>query len=213
MMTRLEELMMERPIVGILRGVRPSEVIAVGEVIIQAGIRLIEVPMNSPEPLESIHRLSEVYPTIITGGGTVINPDDVNRIKDVGGTIIVSPNMNPRVIRRTLDLGMTPMPGIQTATEAFAAYELGVRHLKLFPAGVLGPSYVKALKAVLPSDAKIFAVGGAGAAHFADWMQAGIDGFGIGSELFKSGKSLTEIADSAARLVSAYKAAQSAQIV
>jgi 2-dehydro-3-deoxyphosphogalactonate aldolase len=212
-MTRLEALMTEIPIIAILRGVTPSEVIAVGEVIIQAGIRLIEVPMNSPEPFESIRRLSEAYPHIITGGGTVINPDDVHRIKDAGGTIIVSPNMNPRVIRRALDLSMVPMPGIQTATEAFAAYDLGVRYLKLFPAGALGPAYVKALKAVLPSDAKMLAVGGARASHFATWMQAGTDGFGIGSELFKPGKTLADIADSAALFVSSYTAARTAQTI
>ena len=212
-MTRLEEFMAEVPMIAILRGVEPSEVTAVADVIIQAGIRLIEVPMNSPQPFESIRRLSRAYPNIITGGGTVINPDDVNRIKDVGGTIIVSPNMNPRVIRRALDLGATPMPGIQTATEAFAAYEQGARYLKLFPAGALGPRYVKALKAVLPPDAKMLAVGGARASELAVWMQAGTDGFGIGSELFKPGRALADIADSAALLVSSFKATRSAQTV
>jgi len=186
MNNEFESCLREMPIVAIIRGVTPNEVIAVGDALIKAGISLIEVPLNSPDAFESIKRLTNVFGNdCITGAGTVLTPDDVTRVKESGGTLIVTPNINQDVIEKAVAEGMIPVPGFATATEAFNAYSAGARHVKLFPASTYGIGHVKALKAVLPSDLKIYAVGGVSILNAESWLSSGIDGFGIGSDIYK----------------------------
>jgi len=203
-MTMLDELFRQTPVVAILRGVDPDEVLGIADAIIAVGIRVIEVPLNSPTPLDSIGKLADaVGDTCVIGAGTVTTADDARAVADAGGQICVSPNFNPDVVRAALDAGLEPMPGWVSPSEAFAAYQLGARYLKLFPAGTFGPGYVKAVKTVLPGDALILAVGGVGASDFHAWLDVGIDGFGIGSELYKPGSTPAETGTRAAALVAA----------
>lgn len=185
---RFESYVAEIPVIAIIRGVTPEEVVTVGGALIRAGIKLIEVPLNSPRAFESIKRLTDAYGNnCITGAGTVLVADDVSRIKDAGGTMIVSPNTESQVIEKAIAEDMIPIPGFATASEAFEAYKAGARHLKLFPADTYGPGHVKALRAVLPGDAKIYAVGGAAIENAAQWNSAGVNGFGIGSNIYNPG--------------------------
>lgn len=196
---------MTRKLVAILRGIKPAEAEAVGAALIDAGITIIEVPLNSPEPLDSIGRLAARFGSeALIGAGTVLTPDDVDAVKEAGGALIVSPNCEPAVIRRTLEKGMVSMPGVFTASECFAAIAAGARTLKLFPASTAGPDGLKALKAVMPADVELYAVGGAGAANLETWIEAGAAGFGIGTSLYKPGMSAQDVAARAAELVRAY---------
>lgn len=146
-----EEALEESGVVAIIRGVRPDEVLAVGEALHAAGVRVVEVPLNSPEPFDSIKRLAGAFEgRLFVGGGTMLTVEDVEAVAAAGGRLMVSPNVNPAVIRRAVEKGMTPFPGFATATEAFAAIQAGARHLKLFPASTYGLNHLKALKAVLP---------------------------------------------------------------
>lgn len=193
------------PIVAILRGVRPDEVLGIAEALIRSGVRAIEVPLNSPEPLESIRRLNDsLGDSCLCGAGTVLNVRDVDAVHAAGGSLIVSPNTEASVIARAVELGLTPVPGFATASEAFTALGAGARHLKLFPASTYGPSHVKALRAVLPKDVKIYAVGGVGVTTLGPWLQAGINGIGAGSELYQPGFSAEDVARRAAALVAAF---------
>jgi len=193
------------PIVAILRGVRPDEVIAVTQVIYDAGIRIIEVPLNSPDPFDSIAKLAaEFGDRCLCGAGTVLTPADVDRVHQAGGELIVTPNSNPEVIARAVALGMVAMPGFATATEGFAALAAGARHLKLFPAATYGHGHLKALKSVLPKGVPLYAVGGVGPAQMADWLAAGADGFGIGGEIYRPGDTPAKVAENAQALMSAY---------
>lgn len=201
----LEDALAETPVIAILRGVRPHEVEAAAEALHAAGVRVVEVPLNSPEPLDSIRRLSAFEGRLVWGAGTVLSPDRVDAVAEAGGRIVVSPNTDPTVIRRTLERGMVPLPGFATASEAFAAHAAGARHLKLFPASTYGPAHVKALKAVLPRDARVHAVGGVGPAVMREWREAGIDGFGLGSELYKPGWTPEQVHE---RALAAVQAAQ-----
>lgn len=202
----IEEAMAEMPLVAILRGVRPEEAAAIVEPLFDAGIRIVEVPLNSPEPLASIRAISEAYGrTMVCGAGTVLSVDKVIAVAEAGGRIIVSPDTRPDVIRTALKEGLTPMPGFATASEAFSAYDAGARWLKLFPASTYGPAHIKALKAVLPGDAVVLAVGGAGASNLAEWWEAGARGFGLGSELYRPGQSAAETAEKARAVVAAYR--------
>jgi 2-dehydro-3-deoxyphosphogalactonate aldolase len=195
------------PLVAILRGLRPTEADAVGDGLVEAGIQIIEVPLNSPQPLDSIGRLARrLGEDCLIGAGTVLDPADVDRVADVGGRLIVTPNCAPTVIGRAIALDMVVMPGIATATEAFAAVGAGARHLKLFPASTYGASHLKALSAVLPADVRIYAVGGVGASDMAVWRAAGAAGFGIGSELFRPGDAPAEVRERARSLVAAFRA-------
>jgi 2-dehydro-3-deoxyphosphogalactonate aldolase len=204
---RLEEALAECPVVAIVRGVRPDEVVAHAEALYAAGVRGVEVPLNSPDPFESIHRLSEaVQGRMAFGAGTVLRPQDVNAVQEAGGTIIVSPNTQVSVIRRALELGLDPAPGFATATEAFTAYEAGARHLKLFPAATYGVVHLRQLKAVLPPDAVVWGVGGVGPDSMADWWAAGARAFGLGGELYKAGQSVDDTATKAAKVVAAARA-------
>jgi 2-dehydro-3-deoxyphosphogalactonate aldolase len=195
------------PIVAILRGVTPAEVLDHAEALFSAGVRVIEVPLNSPEPIESIRKLSETCAgRLVCGGGTMLSVEDVNAVHAAGGEVAVSPNTDPDVIARAVELGMTPMPGVGTATEAFAACKAGARRLKLFPASSFGAGHVKALLAVLPKDVTILAVGGVGPANMAEWWAAGCRGFGLGGELYRPGQSPDDTAKQAEAAVRAAKA-------
>jgi len=184
------------PMVAILRGITPAEIIPVADALYQAGFRYIEVPLNSPQPLESIAKLVDhLGDRACCGAGTVTSEQQVEALASTGARLVVSPNCDPLVIRRSLKLGMVSMPGVQTPTEAFAAIAAGTKHLKLFPAANLGPGYVKNLKAVLPGDIRLLAVGGVHLDNMADFYGAGTDGFGIGSDLYKPGRTAEEVAE------------------
>jgi len=201
---RLQEALAECPVVAIVRGIKPDEAVAHAEALFAAGVRGIEVPLNSPEPFESIRRLAEAMAgRMAVGAGTVLRPQDVNAVQEAGGTIIVAPNTNVTVIRRALELDLDPAPGFATATEAFAAYEAGARQLKLFPAATYGLVHLRQLSAVLPPDAVVWAVGGVGAEAMAEWRAAGAGAFGIGGELFRPGQSVEETARKAAKVAAA----------
>lgn len=196
---------MSRPLVAILRGVRPEEVAALADALIEAGIGRIEVPLNSPDPLNSIRRLAEhVGEDALIGAGTVLSAAEVRRVADAGGRLIVSPNADPDVIAETKRRGLTSYPGIFTATEAFTALKAGADALKAFPAFLLAPKGVGAIRAVLPEETKIFMVGGVGPTDFADYLSSGASGFGLGSNLYSPGDGPDEVARRARAAVAAW---------
>ena len=202
-----DQVLARSPIVAIIRGVTPDEAVDVARAIYDAGVRIIEVPMNSPDPLESLKRINAAYgQEMIVGVGTVLNPEVVDRAADAGARIIVSPNTRSAVIKRTIERGLTPLPGFATASEAFEAYDAGARYLKLFPASTYGTGHLKALMAVLPKDATVLAVGGAGPDVMADWWKAGARGFGLGSDLYKAGQSAEVTREKALAAVEAVRA-------
>ena len=175
-------------IIAILRGVRPDEVVAIAGALVDAGITRIEVPLNSPDPFDSIAKAArELGNTADIGAGTVIRPEDVDAVHEAGGTFIVSPNCDPAVIARASAHDMPAFPGVFTPTEAFAAIAAGAAGLKFFPAELLGPAGIKAMKAVLPADMPVYAVGGAGPDNFGAFLSSGCHGFGLGSFLYKPG--------------------------
>lgn len=199
---------MTRNIIAILRGITPPEAADAAKALVAAGITTIEVPLNSPSPFDSIKAMVDaVGDEAVIGAGTVLSVEDVNRVAKVGGTLIVSPNVDPRVIHATKVAGMQSWPGVMTPTECFLALKNGADGLKIFPGSLLGPEGLKAIRAVLPDGTKVYAVGGAGPDNFSDWIAATADGFGIGSALYKPGMSTADIAARAADLVAAYDAA------
>lgn len=196
---------MNRSIIAILRGVTPGEIEAMADAIIAAGIDKIEVPLNSPDPLESIELLAKGFgDRALVGAGTVLEVAQVDAVASVGGKLIVSPNCDTEVIAHTAKLGMESWPGVFTPTEAFAALKAGATGLKLFPGNMAGPGGLKAVRAVLPKDSKVYAVGGAGPENFGEWIAAGADGFGIGSAIYKSGMSVEDVRQRAEAIVAAY---------
>ncbi len=200
----IQTLFPSMPLVAILRGVRPEEVVDIGEALYRAGLRFIEVPLNSPEPYQSIARLNEALgDRCVCGAGTVVNADQVDAVAETGATLVVAPNTDAAVIGRALELGLTVMPGVATATEVFQAYRLGARYLKLFPASSYGVGHVKALKSVMPEDARLLAVGGVGAVNAREWFAAGTDGLGVGKELFTPGFDAEKVYRNAIELVAA----------
>jgi 2-dehydro-3-deoxyphosphogalactonate aldolase len=181
------------PLVAIIRGVRPEEE-SVGQAIADAGVRIIEVPLNSPDPLESIARLARRFgDELLIGAGTVLQPQQVAEIKDAGGRIVVSPSTKPAVIEETVNAGLVSVPGYFTPTEAFAAIEAGAHALKLFPAEAASPAVAKAQRAVLPGELPLIIVGGVKPENMAAYLDAGADGFGLGSALYRPGQSAAEI--------------------
>jgi 2-dehydro-3-deoxyphosphogalactonate aldolase len=198
-----------RPLIAILRGIRPDEAEAVFEALVENGIGLIEVPLNSPDPFTSIATMATLAKgRAQVGAGTVLAVEDVARVKAAGGQMVVSPNYDAGVIRATKAAGMVSYPGVFTPSEAFGALAAGADALKFFPAEVLGAAGVKAISAVLPKGTVLLAVGGVDASNIGAWLKAGIAGFGIGSSLFKPGMSAAEVGDRARAMVSAYDAAR-----
>jgi 2-dehydro-3-deoxyphosphogalactonate aldolase len=192
-----------------LRGVTASEVVEVADVLLQAGVKVVEVPLNSPDPFVSISKLAEAFAgRMVVGAGTVLTVQDVNHLKEAGGTISVSPDCNPDTIVRAIALGLDPLPGVFTPTEAFTAIRAGAQHLKLFPAEAANPTTVKAWRAVLPKHIQVHAVGGVTPSNMAEWLACGVSGFGIGSNLYKPGMSLGDVSKSATTIVSAWRTAK-----
>lgn len=192
------------PLVAILRGLKPEEALEVGQVIVNAGFHILEVPLNSPDPLRSIQILAEAFPNALVGAGTVTTAQQVRDIKAAGGQIIISPHLDDNVVCEAVNLGLISMPGVATPTEAFRAIALGAHGLKLFPAEMISPSVVKSMRAVLPSHVRLIPVGGIGEHNMANYRQCGASGFGIGSALYAPGKTVQAIGESAAAFVRAW---------
>lgn len=197
------------PLIAILRGLEPDNAVAVGEAIVAAGFVCLEVPLNSPRPLDSIRRLRDALDgRALVGAGTVLTVEAARAVAQAGGQLVISPNTDADVIRAAKTLGLLSIPGFFTPSEAFAALDAGADALKLFPAEVAGPQGLKAVRAVLPADTRVYAVGGVAPDTIASWRRAGASGFGIGSALFTPGRSETEVGRSAAGFVSAWTATQ-----
>lgn len=200
---------MSRNIIAILRGISPEEAEAICEILLEAGLATIEIPLNSPRPLQSIGLLAKRFGSVATiGAGTVLTAQEVRDVAHAGGKIVVSPSFDAEVVVETKSLKMASWPGVLTPSECFAALKAGADGLKIFPCSVVGPAGVKAMRAVLPTQTAIYAVGGAGPANFAEWFKAGITGFGIGTALYQPGNSLAQLRKAAQEIVSAYDAAR-----
>ena len=198
----LEDALEAMPVIAILRGVTPEEVSDIGSVLYDNGVRCVEVPLNSPSPLDSIRALADTLPTdCLIGAGTVLSADNVKQVKAAGGSLIVTPNTFDGVIRAALEEDMQVIPGVATPTDAFHALRLGASFLKLFPASTYGPDHLRALLAVLPREVRVVVVGGVGPADFGAWCAAGAAGFGIGSELYRAGDSVDEVGRKAAAII------------
>ena len=199
---------MSRTLIAILRGISPPEAVAAAAVLIEAGIDRIEVPLNSPDPFDSIAAMAAAHGrAALIGAGTVLSLADVARVAEAGGRLVVSPNCDTAVIAATKAAGMQSWPGVLTPTECFAALGAGADGLKIFPASLLGPDGLRAIRAVLPAGCQVYAVGGAGPENFAAWIAASADGFGIGSAIYKPGMTTADIAARARDIVAAYDAA------
>lgn len=204
-MTRIPFPEMKYPLVAILRGLKPEETDGAVEALLEAGFRAIEIPLNSPEPFRSIEIAAKIAPSdALIGAGTVLTVEDVDRLEDAGGRLFVSPNVDIPVLERAVERKMVTLPGVFTPTEALAAAKAGATGLKFFPASVLGPSGITAIRAVLPPDMLVAAVGGVSEDNFADYAKAGIRAFGLGSSIYKPGLSVGEIAQRARATIAAY---------
>ncbi|MET3493040.1 2-dehydro-3-deoxy-6-phosphogalactonate aldolase [Variovorax boronicumulans] len=196
--------MRELPLVAILRGLTPAEAADVGDAIVEPGFRLLEVPLNSPQPFDSIALMRKRFPQALVGAGTVLGVQQVREVHAAGGELIVSPNFNAEVIAEAVRLGMVCLPGVMTPTEAFGALAAGATGLKLFPAELASPAVVKALLAVLPAGTPVMPVGGIGPTNMSQWRAAGAAGFGIGSALYKPGKRASAVRDDARQFIAAW---------
>lgn len=209
MTTKILDRLDALPLVAILRGLIPEEAVGVGEALLEAGFTCLEVPLNSPRPLESIRLLRDALgDRAVVGAGTVLTPEAVRQVVEARGQIIISPNADTDVIRETIAVGALSMPGVFTATEAFTALKAGAQVLKLFPSEIAGPAGLKALRAVLPADQRLYAVGGVTPDNLAGWRAAGASGFGIGGALFKPGMTAAEVGERARAFVTAWRAVQ-----
>jgi len=203
-MTELLSWLGKAPLVAILRGVRPEEVLEIGGVLIAAGFSILEVPLNSPQPIESIARLARTFGgEALVGAGTVRRGSEVDAVAEAGGRLIVTPHADAAVVRRAKERGLLAVPGFFTPAEAFAMIDAGADGLKLFPAEAASPAVLKAIRAVLPPEMPVLPVGGIDAASLVPWLAAGARGFGIGSALYKPGLSAAEVATRARVLMAA----------
>jgi 2-dehydro-3-deoxyphosphogalactonate aldolase len=200
---KLTDALKALPLIAILRGITPPEAVPIGQALVSAGWTLIEVPLNSPQPLDSIAAMVDAFAQAMIGAGTVLTPNDVRNVHAAGGQLIISPNFNPAVVREALRLGLVCLPGVMTASEAFAALEAGAAGLKIFPAEMATPAVIKALRAVLPADARVLPVGGITPENMAAYRKAGANGFGIGSALYKPGMTAQEVATNALKFIAA----------
>ena len=201
----LAQAMAQLPLVAILRGLTHAEAPAIGDALVSSGFALIEVPLNSPEPLQSIATLAARYPQALVGAGTVLHARQVQEVHAVGGRLIVAPNFNPAVVAQAVSLGMVVLPGVATPSEAFAALDAGAHGLKLFPAEMISPGVVKALRAVLPASVPLLTVGGIGPDNMGAYKKAGASGFGIGSSLYKPGQSAAQTLAAAHHFIQHWK--------
>lgn len=192
------------PLVAILRGLRPDEALTVGQALLGAGWHLIEVPLNSPQPLQSIEAMAAALPAALVGAGTVLSAAQVRDVFAAGGQLVVSPNFDADVVREAVRLGMVCLPGVMTASEAFAALQAGATGLKLFPAEMITPAVVKALRAVLPGPTLLLPVGGITPGNMAPYRAAGASGFGIGSALYAPGMAASDVSENAMKFIAAY---------
>jgi 2-dehydro-3-deoxyphosphogalactonate aldolase len=199
--------MAQLPLIAILRGLTPAEAPAIGQVLVDSGFAIIEVPLNSPEPFKSIAALTQQFPQTLIGAGTVLNAQQVKDVHAAGGRLVVAPNFNPAVVAQALALNMVVLPGVATPTEAFAALDAGAHGLKLFPAEMISPATVKALRAVLPKAAALMPVGGITPDNMAVYRAAGATGFGLGSALYAPGRSAELVHEKAKAFVRTWQAA------
>ncbi|EMX1737028.1 2-dehydro-3-deoxy-6-phosphogalactonate aldolase [Salmonella enterica] len=196
------------PLIAILRGITPDDALAHVGAVVDAGFDAIEIPLNSPQWEKSISSVVKAYGgRALIGAGTVLKPEQVDQLAGMGCKLIVTPNIQPEVIRRAVSYGMTVCPGCATATEAFSALDAGAQALKIFPSSAFGPGYISALKAVLPPDVPLFAAGGVTPENLAQWIKAGCVGAGLGSDLYRAGQSVERTAQQAAAFVNAYREA------
>ncbi|MFY7981820.1 MAG: 2-dehydro-3-deoxy-6-phosphogalactonate aldolase [Limnohabitans sp.] len=201
----LAQAMGQLPLIAILRGLTPAEAPAIGQALVDKGFAIIEVPLNSPEPLHSIATLTRLFPHTLIGAGTVLNAQQVQDVHAAGGRLVVAPNFNPAVVAQALALNMVVLPGVATPTEAFAALDAGAHGLKLFPAEMVSPATVKALRAVLPKNADLMPVGGITPDNMAAYRTAGASGFGLGSALYAPGRSAEQVRLAAQNFVNAFR--------
>jgi 2-dehydro-3-deoxyphosphogalactonate aldolase len=202
----LAQVMAHLPLIAILRGLTPAEAPAIGQALVDSGFAIIEVPLNSPEPLQSIKVLAKLFPQTLIGAGTVLNAAQVKEVHAAGGRLIVSPNFNPAVVAQALSLDMVVLPGVATPTEAFAALDAGADGLKLFPAEMISPATVKALRAVLPKGVALMPVGSITPNNMATYLAAGATGFGLGSALYAPGRKPQDVQIAAKQFVEALRA-------
>jgi 2-dehydro-3-deoxyphosphogalactonate aldolase len=201
----LAQAMAQLPLIAILRGLTPAEAPTVGQALVSSGFAIIEVPLNSPEPLQSIALLTEQFPQALIGAGTVLSPQQVKDVHAAGGRLVVSPNFDPSVVAQALALGMVVLPGVATPSEAFAALKAGAHGLKLFPAEMISPATVKALRAVLPLQVALMPVGGITPDNMGVYRAAGANGFGLGSALYAPGRSAQQVREKASQFVQAFR--------
>lgn len=200
---KFEAALQQLPLVAILRGIQPAEAQPVGQALAGLGWTLLEVPLNSPEPMKSISTLAAALPQALVGAGTVLTVQDVQQVHAAGGQLIVSPNFNPAVVREAVRLGLVCLPGVMTASEAFAALDAGATGLKFFPAEMITPAVLKALRAVLPTQTVVLPVGGITPDNMAPYFAAGANGFGIGSALYTPGATAAEVHANAMHFIAA----------
>ena len=204
---QLAEALAALPLIAILRGVEPEEAVEVATILYEAGFRIVEVPLNSPSPFVSIERIARRFEgRLVAGAGTVLQVSEVAQVAQARGGLVVSPNFDVEVVRATKEKGLISIPGVATPSEAFAAIAAGADAIKLFPAEMITPLVVRSLRAVLPKAVKLIPVGGITPSNIKAYRDAGADGFGIGSALFKPGRTLAEIADAAQAFVAAARA-------
>ncbi|WP_291917962.1 2-dehydro-3-deoxy-6-phosphogalactonate aldolase [Limnohabitans sp.] len=201
----LAQAMAQLPLIAILRGLTPAEAPAIGQALVDSGFAIIEVPLNSPEPLHSIAALTQQFPQTLIGAGTVLNAQQVQDVHAAGGRLVVAPNFNPAVVAQALALNMVVLPGVATPTEAFAALDAGAHGLKLFPAEMISPATVKAMRAVLPKTAALMPVGGITPDNMAAYRTAGASGFGLGSALYAPGRSAQAVQQQAQAFAKAFR--------